>query len=627
VLFFLVLGVLVPTACVLWFMNEAAKSQAEAAREQVNAAYRGQLRRLRDRVDGYWRARAASLKMESRNAAADFARGVRSGLGDSLIYLTAEGSVAYPQAAIWARDPTGERRDWRDAQAREDLKDYAAAAGAYSAIARLDRNDAIAARAAQGQVRSLVLTGNKEAALAAIQEYFGKGRLSSALDFQGRLIAADEQLLALRLMGARDRRYAAAVKRLTTMLDNYERVAMPSAQRLFLMDELRVLAPNGTIAQDFRTYAAERMAAEFLEKNDTRFVDGGLQRTRSADVWKLAAKDGRGIALFRTETVVAATRAVLQEDNNSTGGVRFALLPPGAQADGEPVASAELPGWQISFSLMDARAMEELARQRTTSYLWVAYLVIAAMAVTGLILGRSFRRQMRLAHLKTDLVAAVSHELKTPLSSMRLLVDSLLEDEKLDPAKTRDYLQLISGENQRLTRLIENFLAFSRIERNRQRFEFAATTPGQVVRAACEAVRERFQAPGCRFEVDISEDLPPVYADEDALVSVVLNLLDNAYKYTPGEKHISLRAYREGEHVVFAVADNGIGIAPREQKRIFKKFYQVDQRLARETGGVGLGLNIVEFIVRAHGGAVNVKSKPGEGSTFRVVLPAQESAA
>jgi signal transduction histidine kinase len=602
-------------------MNEAAKSQAEAAREQVNAAYRGQLRRIRDRVDSYWRSRAAALKMDSRSGAADFARGVRTGLADSLIYLNADGSVAYPQTAIWIPDPTLDRRDWREAQTREDRRDYAGAAAAYATIARLDRNEGVAARAAQAHVRTLVSGANKEAALGTIAEYFGKGRLSSALDFQGRLIAADEQLLSLRLMGPRDRRYPAAEKRLASLLDDYERVSMPSAQRLFLMGELRVLAPNGTLAHEFRTSAAERMAAEYLEKNETRFVDGGLQRTRSADVWKLGSKDARGIALFRTETVVAATRALLEEENRSSGGVRFALLPPGETADGEPVASAELPGWQISFSLLNTRAMEELARSRTTSYLWVAYLVIAAMAVTGLILGRSFRHQMRLAHLKTDLVAAVSHELKTPLSSMRLLVDSLLEDETLDPAKTRDYLQLISGENQRLTRLIENFLTFSRIERNRQRFEFSATSPGQVVRAATDAVRERFQGPAVRFEVDVSGDLPPVSADEDALVAVVLNLLDNAFKYTPGEKHISLRAYREGEHVVFAVADNGIGIAPRDQKRIFRKFYQVDQRLARETGGVGLGLNIVEFIVRAHGGAVNVKSTPGEGSTFRVLLP------
>jgi signal transduction histidine kinase len=121
--------------------------------------------------------------------------------------------------------------------------------------------------------------------------------------------------------------------------------------------------------------------------------------------------------------------------------------------------------------------------------------------------------------------------------------------------------------------------------------------------------------------VETDPDLPSLYADEDALVTVLLNLLDNAYKYTLTEKRISLRAYRDGQALVFAVKDNGIGIAPREQKRIFRKFYQVDQRLARETGGCGLGLSIVDYIVRAHGGSVRVQSRAGAGSTFLVSLP------
>ncbi len=112
-----------------------------------------------------------------------------------------------------------------------------------------------------------------------------------------------------------------------------------------------------------------------------------------------------------------------------------------------------------------------------------------------------------------------------------------------------------------------------------------------------------------------------VRADEDALVTALLNLLDNANKYTPGEKHIALRTTCRNGHVVFAVEDNGIGIAPREQRKIFRRFYQVDRRLARESGGCGLGLSIVDFIVRAHGGRVEVESQPGKGSTFSVVMP------
>jgi len=239
--------------------------------------------------------------------------------------------------------------------------------------------------------------------------------------------------------------------------------------------------------------------------------------------------------------------------------------------------------------------------------------------VSSLIAGQALRKQWQIARLKTDLVAAVSHELKTPVSSVRLLVDMLLEDEKPDAIKTREYLELIARENLRLSRVIDNFLTFSRLERNRQKFEFGVTRPDAVVRSALDASQERLH--DCHLEVNVAPGLPPVRADEDALVTVLLNLLDNACKYTPAEKRIGVRAYSDHGRVVFAVEDNGIGIAAREQKKIFRRFYQVDQRLARDAGGCGLGLSIVDFIVRAHGGSIDVKSQPGRGSTFSVKIP------
>jgi two-component system, OmpR family, phosphate regulon sensor histidine kinase PhoR len=123
----------------------------------------------------------------------------------------------------------------------------------------------------------------------------------------------------------------------------------------------------------------------------------------------------------------------------------------------------------------------------------------------------------------------------------------------------------------------------------------------------------------------VSSDLPSLYGDEDALVTVLMNLLENAYKYTGETKRIVLRTRQEATGVVIEVEDNGIGIGRRDRKRIFRPFYQVDQRLARERGGCGLGLSIVDFIVRAHGGQVTVRSEPGVGSLFRVVLPSRIS--
>ena len=218
-------------------------------------------------------------------------------------------------------------------------------------------------------------------------------------------------------------------------------------------------------------------------------------------------------------------------------------------------------------------------------------------------------------------INAVTHELKTPLASMRVLIDTLL-DSHLNQQTTREYLQLVATENARLSRLIENFLTFARLEQGKRTFNFSPLPARQVVDAVVDAVRERLSAPGCRFEVQAAPDLPSILADPDAITTAIINLLDNAWKYSGDIKHIVLRAVGEDGRVEFAVQDNGIGIAPRETRRIFQSFYQVDQRLSRGGSGCGLGLSIVQSIVSAHDGHVSVSSEPGCGSTFTISLPA-----
>jgi signal transduction histidine kinase len=435
----------------------------------------------------------------------------------------------------------------------------------------------------------------------AVDQNFTTGRLLHGRDLEGRLIALDEQLLAIRLVDSK-----APTQHLHDLVAEYAALPIPSSQRLFLMDELG--------STGFPTYAAERLAAQFLESGRTRDGESALEPTGIPDLWKLTPTGTPLIALYRTSTATAAMRSLASGLN-----VALNVTPPGTavpQADEWMPAGSALPGWQISLS-MPAQEFDSTARRRVTSYVWIGLLAIAIVAISALIAGQLLRRQWRIARLKTDLVAAVSHELKTPVASVRVLVDTLLADEHPGAEKTRDYLELIATENLRLSRLIENFLTFSRLERSRQRFEFTDVDPTRVIEAAMNAHAGSDSA----LSVLIAPDLPRIRADEDALVTVLRNLLDNAWKYTPAEKHIAIRAYRENNRVVFAVEDNGIGIAPREQKRIFRRFYQVDRRLARDTGGCGLGLSIVDFIVRAHGGAVRVQSQPGQGSTFFVAVP------
>jgi signal transduction histidine kinase len=140
-------------------------------------------------------------------------------------------------------------------------------------------------------------------------------------------------------------------------------------------------------------------------------------------------------------------------------------------------------------------------------------------------------------------------------------------------------------------------------------------------------MQERLNAPGCRFEVQVEENLPRFMADPDALVTAILNLLDNAYKYSGDEKQIVLRSYREDGSVCFEVEDNGIGLSARDSKRVFRRFYQVDRSLSRSGSGVGLGLSIVQFVMAAHGGDVRVRSELGSGSKFTLLVPEAEALA
>ena len=585
-------AVLIPTASILWLMNEAAKGQTTAARQSVLEAYRTQIRFISQQINTFWQHRAEELDgLATWGSAADFKKIVTSGNADSVVFLDANGLGTYP----------------------EDLSrrgDHGTPAAIDAAV--LTRRDVI---------RNLLVSGDRAGALAAIERDFLSPGARHGYDSEGRLVNADEHLLALTLMKPGDPRRPALIERFVTLLNDYDTVTMPSSQRLFLMTELRAIAPDVKLP----THEAEGMAADFLDAESPRADLMGVRPTRVADIWQLASPSGRVVALYRQDTVHMTQHHYV--DAYQTDMVRFAIFPPGEDAYDEAVAvGASLPGWQAAFTLLNVAALDQSAHARAASYAWVGVVGIGLFAVIALGAGHTFRRQLRLTRLKTDLVAAVSHELRTPLASMRLLVDALLQDQQLDPQKTREYLGLIAVENTRLSRLIDNFLTFSRLERNRHRFEMQPTAPSEIVDSAVAAMRERLH-PGCAIDVSIAPDLPAVRADADALVTALLNLLDNAYKYTADDKRIAVRARAEGRNVIFAVEDNGIGIPTGEQRRIFRRFYRVDRRLARDTAGVGLGLSIVHEIVRAHGGTVHVRSDTGKGSTFIVRVPAAAGAA
>jgi two-component system, OmpR family, phosphate regulon sensor histidine kinase PhoR len=222
----------------------------------------------------------------------------------------------------------------------------------------------------------------------------------------------------------------------------------------------------------------------------------------------------------------------------------------------------------------------------------------------------------------------VSHELRTPIASIKMFSE-LLERELHDTdGRRRQYLGLIRHESDRLARLIEGVLDFSRMERGGRTFRFEPCDPAEVFETAVESIRPHAEAEGFRLETEFGQALPVLRLDADAICQVVLNLLSNAVKYSDTVKEIRVRASREGAWVVLDVEDRGIGIAPNDLPRVFEEFFRAEQRLdSGRGGGLGLGLTLARHIVRAHGGELLVHSEPGQGSTFRVLLPAPSAPA
>jgi signal transduction histidine kinase len=291
---------------------------------------------------------------------------------------------------------------------------------------------------------------------------------------------------------------------------------------------------------------------------------------------------------------------------------------------GAPIAQSPVrthPGWLASLHLKDSTLIDEGVSEQRSIFAWtlgitaVGVVCIAGLAVLAL------RRQLALQELKNTSVATVAHELRTPLASMRMLVDTLREGRYRGEEKLHEYLDLIAQENDRLGRLAESFLTYSRLDKGAKSLRFEAVSPSEIVDGVAQQMKGRLSAPGSDFSTDVASALPSVNADREALVSALCNLLDNALKYTGDEKRIALKVAAENGGVAFRVSDNGIGIETDQRTAIFRPFYQADQRLSRTREGCGLGLAIVQQIVAAHRGKISLESEPGKGSTFIIWLP------
>ena len=340
----------------------------------------------------------------------------------------------------------------------------------------------------------------------------------------------------------------------------------------------------------------------------------------------------RGDQMVGAEVVAAMLEPDLQAlleklelGPHATARIRPATQPFSEEAFGLLAGSTLLTdgefAWRLDLSLEGGDALDELTRTRARLYLWLLVLLVVVLAIGIAGTVWVMVRETRLSRLKTDFVSNVSHELRTPLTSIRLFTETLLLGREGSEEERLEFLRIISRESERLSRLVERILDFSRMEAGRKAYSLIPVEARELVAAASSACHSLVEERGVALQVDLPDDLPSIPADRDALVEVLINLLSNAIKYSPAGSRVSLAGVWDGDWVELAVTDCGIGIPRAEQERIFDKFYRVETPLAEEVSGSGLGLSLVRYIVDGHGGEVLIDSSPGKGSTFTVRLP------
>jgi signal transduction histidine kinase len=280
-----------------------------------------------------------------------------------------------------------------------------------------------------------------------------------------------------------------------------------------------------------------------------------------------------------------------------------------------------LPAWRVALYEPAGLAPRDVVRGQAMSFM-AAFALLLGLIGTGLVVTyRLQRRESEIARLKSDFVANVSHDLKTPLSLIRMFAETLEMDRVPDEARRREYYAVLTRESERLSRLIDNVLDFSRIESGRQRYDIAPGAVEPVVQEVIESFRHPLHQQGFTVDVSIAPDLPDVPLDGQALKQALANLLDNAMKYSADRRKIRVVARRDGDGIAVEVADEGIGIPISERARIFEKFYRIGRSETQGRRGSGVGLALVKHIVEAHRGRVTVDGAPGEGSRFTLHLP------
>lgn len=289
-----------------------------------------------------------------------------------------------------------------------------------------------------------------------------------------------------------------------------------------------------------------------------------------------------------------------------------------ANYESEPIDL--LAGYEIGIDRAGGTVEEAVNRRKNQSLLALASLMVVMVIGIGLVL-RNVQQEMKLAQKKADFVSNVSHEIRTPLALINMFAETLLMDRVKTEEKKKEYYGIITKEVSRLSNMINRILSFSKIEASKRTYDKRHLDLNATVRDIFNTYSYHLENNGFQYELKISEKELSISADHEAIIEVLVNLIDNAMKYSLDEKKVVIETGLKGHKAYVSVTDHGMGIAKNQLDKLFEKFYRVPNGDVHDTKGSGLGLTIVQHIVDAHEGKIEVHSTPGKGSTFKLFFP------
>jgi signal transduction histidine kinase/tetratricopeptide (TPR) repeat protein len=279
------------------------------------------------------------------------------------------------------------------------------------------------------------------------------------------------------------------------------------------------------------------------------------------------------------------------------------------------------PPWFVELYQNDPDLFETFLFSRRGIYFYM-FILIAGILIFGLALTvRTVAHELELSKMKSDFVSTISHEFKSPLSSIRQLAEMLQSGRVPSENRRQEYYDVLVEQSERLTLLIDNILDFAKIEEGRKKFDFQMMDIGSLLQQIVSVIQDQVHHKDFIIQLEIEKPLPEIKADRESINQAITNLIDNAVKYSGDSRNIIVRAYAEDQYLIFTVKDFGIGIRKEEIDKVFERFYRGGNELTRTVKGSGLGLTLVKQIVEAHHGKITVESSPGKGSTFMVRIP------